>query len=97
MLENAKLLRRVKAPTQEALPQEEDQAVEDTAYFQMRQRIQGLLSALSEEDAKLLTLRYGLEGGIPMKPEQVARQLGITAQEVAAREAAALSKLRTNN
>lgn len=94
MLENAKLLRRVKTPEPEDLPQEEDQAVEDTAYFQMRQRIQELLSVLSEEDAKLLTLRYGLEGGMPMKPEQVARKLGITVQDVTAREAAALSKLR---
>ena len=97
MLENAKLLRRIKNPEPEVLPQEEDQAVENTAYFQMRQRIGELLSVLSEEDAKLLTLRYGLEGGIPMKPEQVAQTLGITMQDVVAREAAALSKLRTKN
>lgn len=95
MLESAKLLQRVKAPKQETLPQEEDQAVEDTAYFQMRQRITELLSVLPEADAQLLTLRYGLEGGVPMKPEQVAQKLGITLQELTAREAAALAKLRT--
>ena len=94
MLENAKLMRLAHKPEQEQLPEEEDQAVEDTAYFQMRQRIQELLSGLSEEDAKLLSLRYGLEGGLPMKPEQVAAHLGITAEEVINREAAALSKLR---
>lgn len=97
MLDSAKLLYRVKTPVQEAIPQEEDQAVEDTAYFQMRQRIQELLAVLSAEDAKLLTLRYGLEGGIPLKPEQVAQKLGITVQDVAQREAAALSKLRKTN
>ncbi len=97
MLENTRMLNRVKTPEPADLPQEEDQAVEDTAYFQMRQRIMDLLSVLSEEDAKLLTLRYGLEGGIPMKPEQVAQTLGITAEEVAAREAAALAQLRTNH
>jgi len=94
MLESAKLLQRVKSPKREELPQEEDQAVEDTAYFQMRQRIAELLSVLPEEDAQLLTLRYGLEGGVPMKPEQVAQKLGITVQELTAREAAALAQLR---
>ena len=77
-----------------AEPEEEDQAVENTAYFQMRQRITELLSSLSAEDAKLLTLRFGLEGGMPLSPEDAGRQLGLTAQEVIAREANALAKLR---
>ncbi len=92
--ENVMLMQRVKAPAPTQMPQEEDQAVEDTAYFQMRQRISELLSTLSEADAKLLTLRYGLEGGLPMKPIQVAAQLGLTEDEVNLREAAALDKLR---
>ena len=78
----------------EAEPEEEDQAVENTAYFQMRQRITELLSSLSPEDAKLLTLRFGLEGGMPLSPEDTGRQLGLTPQEVIAREANALAKLR---
>ena len=79
---------------QEAEPEEEDQAVENTAYFQMRQRITDLLSSLNPEDAKLLTLRFGLEGSLPMSPEDTGKQLGLTAQEVVAREANALAKLR---
>ena len=95
MLENAQLLQRAKTPEKvPETPEEENLAVEDTAYFQMRQRIADLLAGLSEEDAKLLTLRYGLEGGVPMKPQQVALRLGITADEVNSREAAALMKLR---
>lgn len=94
MLENARLLQRATVPEPEQLPQEEDQAAEDTAYFQMRQRITELLSNLSEQDTQLLTLRYGLEGGLPMDPQQVGSRLGLTAQEVVAREAAALAKLR---
>ena len=94
MLDNVRSLNRAKQPEPEALPQEEDQAVEDTAYFQMRQRVSELLSGLSEEDAKLLRLRYGLDGGLPMDPQQVGLKLGITAQEVINREAAALAKLR---
>lgn len=93
-LENARILAQIKKPEPEQLPQEEDQAVEDTAYFQMRQRIAELLSALSPEDAKLLTLRYGLEGGKPLNAVQVAAKLGLTPEEVTNREAAALSKLR---
>lgn len=97
-LENAQLLQKAKMSEEASTePQEEELAVEDTAYFQMRQRIEELLSVLPEADAKLLSLRYGLEGGIPMKPQQVAIKLGITPEEVTAREAAALVKLRQDN
>lgn len=92
-LQAARMLNRAKAPKTDT-PQEEESAVEDTAYFQMRQRISELLSNLEPEDAKLLTLRYGLEGGLPKSAEQVALELGITAEQVTAREAAALMKLR---
>ena len=97
MLQNARSLQRAKAPEEKPLPEEEDQAVEDTAYFQMRQRISELLSGVSREDAELLSLRYGLEGGLPMDPRQVAQKLGITPEDVINREAAALSKLRQRN
>lgn len=94
MVANARMLNHVRQPEPEELPQEEDQAVEDTAYFQMRQRVQDLLTGLSQEDAKLLTLRYGLEGGLPLDPAQVGIKMGLTPQEVINREAAALAKLR---
>lgn len=94
-LEAARMMNRAKTaaePKQET--REEEQAVEDTAYFQMRQRISELLSGLSDLDAQLLNLRFGLEGGLPMKPEEVGAKLGLTPAEVVAREAAALAKLR---
>ena len=93
MLRSARTDAQVKQEPEED-PQEEAQAVEDTAYFQMRQRITELLSVLSAQDAKLLTLRFGLEGGLPMSPEDAGKQLGMTADEVVAAEAAALAKLR---
>ena len=74
--------------------QEAAQAVEDTAYFAMRQRIGELLSQLPEQDAQLLTLRYGLDGQMPMKPQQVALRLKLTAEEVVKREGQALALLR---
>ena len=95
MLDNAQLLAQAK---REPEPEEEEiaetQAVEDTAYFQMRQRIQDLLSELDSIDAELLTLRYGLEGGMPLNPQDAGRKLGLTPDEVVTREAAALAKLR---
>ena len=70
--------------------------MEDTALFQMRQRIADLLSGLDDTDAKLLTMRFGLEGGLPLSPEETGRKLGLTPEEVVSREAAALAKLRSN-
>ena len=80
--------------TPEQPAEEEEQAVEDTAYFQSRQRIMELLSTLSEQEAKLLTLRFGLEGGLPLSPEQTGIKLGMTPDEVVKKEAQALAKLR---
>ena len=95
MLQTARNMHRAKAEQEpkEAEP-EEEQAVEDTAYFQMRQRIQELLSSLDEQAAKLLTLRFGLEGGVPKSPEETGRILGLTPEEVVRAEAQALLKLR---
>ena len=96
MLENVRMMDKVKAaeqPREEEDP-EEEQAVEDTAYFQMRQRIADLMSGLSEADAKLLSLRFGLEGGLPLNPEETGRKLGLTPEEVVEREAKALALLR---
>ena len=93
VLEDARMLQQATAPKEEEAS-EEEQAVEDTAYFQMRQRISELLSVLPEEDAKLLTLRFGLEKGLPMSPEDTGEALGLTVDQVLRREAKALAMLR---
>ena len=94
-LESARMVNRAKTESTPKEQQPEDgQHIEDTAYFQMRQRIAELLENVSAEEAKLLTLRFGLEGGQPMTPEQVGKQLSMTAEEAVAMEAAALAKLR---
>ena len=97
MLEDARILAKVKTPPvdEEEEKEAQEQSVEDTALFQMRQRISDLLSGLPEEDQKLLTLRFGLEGGKPLTPAETGERLGLTPEEVVAKEAAALSKLRT--
>ncbi len=72
---------------------EETQHVEDTALFQSRQRIQEMLSVLTEREKLLITLRFGLEGGLPLNPAETGERLGMTASEVVAAEAAALKKM----
>ncbi len=94
-LDTVRLLAQAKQPAEPAEPDpDQEQAVEDTAYFQARQRIEELLSELEEGDAKLLTLRFGLEGGKPLTPEQTGKRLGLTPEEVLEKESAALAKLR---
>ena len=95
MVNMARSKRQIEISREETEPSPEDnQAVEDTAYFQSRQRILELLSALTEQEAKLLSLRFGLEGGLPLSPEDTGKKLGLTPEEVVKMEAAALAKLR---
>ena len=96
MLQNAQLIQRSKAaqePKQD--DPDEERHVEDTAYFQSRQRIMEMLSGLDELDAKILSLRFGLEGGLPLNPQDTGSKLGLTPEEVVTREAKALAQLRS--
>lgn len=95
MLAAARLAQKVKqamAPKEET--PDDEQAVENTAYYQSRQRIAELLSNLPEEDARLISLRFGLDGQPPLSPEEAGKQLRMTPEEVIAREAQALGILR---
>ena len=96
MVDAARNRRKIEDAREEKEPTPDDeQAVEDTAYFQIRQRVTELLSTLTEQEAKLLNLRFGLEGGRPLTPEQAGKVLNMTPAQVVATEAAALAKLRT--
>ena len=96
MVASARFLNQAKQKNEE--PAEEDpqeqQHVEDTALFQSRQRISEMLSGLDETEMQIINLRFGLEGGLPLNPEETGRKLGLTAEEVVAKEAAALAKMR---
>lgn len=95
MLENARRLQQAKQiPDEEEEKEAETQAVEDTAYYQARQRVNDMLSGLNEQEARVITLRFGLEGGLPLSPEDTGRKLGLTPDEVVAVETAAMAKMR---
>jgi len=96
MLRSVQLLASANAPKKET-EQEAEQAVEDTAYFQSRQRILDMLSGLTPQQAQVVSLRFGLEGGLPLTPEQTGRKLGLTPQQVVETETAALAALRKEN
>ena len=97
MVENARLLQSAKRePDPEEEKEAEEQAVEDTAYFQTRQRVNEMLSGLSDQEAKVISLRFGLEGGLPLSPEDTGKRLGLTPNEVVAIETAAMTKMRNN-
>ena len=49
---------------------------------------------LDEQDVALLSLRFGLDGELPLSPEEAGRRLKLTPQEVLDREAKALALLR---
>ncbi len=73
---------------------EQDQAVENTAYYQSRQRIEELLQRLTPQQAELVSMRFGLSGQPPKTPQQVGAVLGMTPEEVVQQEAQALQLLR---
>ncbi len=95
MLRQANAKQQVEqARAPKAATSEDNQDVESTAYFQTRQRIAEMLSVLTEQEARLISLRFGLEGGLPLSPQQAGEQLGLTPDEVVQLETAALLKLR---
>ncbi|MDP2948825.1 MAG: sigma factor-like helix-turn-helix DNA-binding protein [Chloroflexota bacterium] len=53
-----------------------------------------LLSALSERQRRVLSLRYGLQGGAPLSLRQAGKRLGITGERVRVIEAGTIARLR---
>ncbi|MBE6950200.1 MAG: sigma-70 family RNA polymerase sigma factor [Ruminococcaceae bacterium] len=94
-LENARMVGKahaVKEPDEES--PEDTQAVEDTAYYQTRERVDTLLSGISELEHRVVTMRYGLDGKAPQTAAEVGRRLNLTVSEVVELETAALTKMR---
>ena len=96
-LDNARLVGKAhetKEPEEET--PEHTQAVEDTAYYQTRERVDSLMSGISEREQKVVTMRYGLDGKAPQTAQEVGRRLNLTVTEVVELETAALAKMRSS-
>lgn len=65
-----------------------------TSQHMLTENIREVLSALSDREARVLEMRFGLEGGKPMTLEEVGRKFGVTRERIRQIEAKALRKLR---
>lgn len=94
-LENARLVGKAhETPEPEEETPDDTQAVEDTAYYQARERVDSLMSGISELEQKVVTMRYGLDGKAPLTAAAVGEKLNLTISEVVELETAALTKMR---
>jgi RNA polymerase primary sigma factor len=57
-------------------------------------QLSGLLGRIDEREAKILRLRYGLDGSDPMTLKEIGQQIGLTRERVRQIEHEALRKLR---
>ena len=97
-LDNARLVGKAhESKEPEAESPEDTQAVEDTAYYQTRERVDSLMSGISQLEHKVVTMRYGLDGKAPQTAQEVGRKLGLTVSEVVELETSALAKMRQSN
>ncbi len=67
---------------------------EMTSQRLLRENIEEVLSALSDREAKVLEMRFGLNGQKPMTLEEVGREFGVTRERIRQIEAKALRKLK---
>ena len=94
-LDNARLVGKAhEVPEPEEETPEDTQAVEDTAYYQARERVDSLMSGITELEQKVVTMRYGLDGKAPLTAAQVGEKLNLTVSEVVELETAALTQMR---
>lgn len=77
------------------IPDEDAQAPDEVASsLILREQIFDVLSTLTDREAKVLTLRFGLEDGHPRTLEEVGEQFNVTRERIRQIEAKALRKLR---
>ena len=84
----------VDAPKEHEETAQSSDQVEDTAYFQLRTRVEELLSGLEDVEREILKRRFGLDGRKAMSLEETAQDLGLDPEEAEARERKAMCALR---
>ncbi len=73
------------------------QPTDRVARSMLRAQLMEILGTLSEREANVLKLRYGLEDGRPRTLEEVGREFNVTRERVRQIEAKALRKIRNPN
>ena len=63
---------------------------ETTAYSLLKERLQGVLSTLTDREQEVLSLRYGLNDSVPRTLEEVGRKFNATRECIRQIEAKAL-------
>ena len=77
------------------IPDDDAQAPVDAASMTlMREQLAEVLKTLTPREARVLSLRYGLEDGNPKTLEEVGREFNVTRERIRQIEAKALRKLR---
>jgi RNA polymerase primary sigma factor len=60
----------------------------------MQENVRDVIASLSDREAKVLKMRFGLDGQKPMTLEEVGREFGVTRERIRQIESKALRKLR---
>ena len=77
------------------IPDDDAQAPVDAASTAlMREQLTEVLKTLTPREARVLSLRYGLEDGNPKTLEEVGKEFNVTRERIRQIEAKALRKLR---
>ncbi len=77
------------------IPDEDALAPEDAASrMLLKEQLSEVLKTLTHREAKVLSLRFGLEDGHPRTLEEVGSEFGVTRERIRQIEAKALRKLR---
>ena len=77
------------------IPDEQTLSPVDQASKQLlKDHLEEVLGSLSEREAKVLKLRFGLEGTKAMTLEEVGKVFGVTRERIRQIEAKALRKLK---
>lgn len=71
-----------------------EQPLETASRELLKENLNEVLSTLSDREAKVLKLRFGLDGEKPMTLEEVGREFGVTRERIRQIEAKALRKLK---
>jgi len=69
-------------------------AAEAVTFGLLQDQLQAVLKTLSEREAKVVALRFGLTDGQPKTLDEIGRKIGLTRERIRQIEARTMSKLR---